>query len=52
MSKLVDEFAALLGIGESEPNSLSAYALDKRIDESLFMEVHMTIFRTTDQSAL
>jgi hypothetical protein len=33
VSKLVDELAAFLGIGEAEPNTLAARTLDKGLDE-------------------
>ena len=40
MSKLVDEFAAFLGVGETEKSALAARTLDKGLDECLFVQVH------------
>jgi hypothetical protein len=37
VSKLVDELAAFLGIGETEPNTLAACGLDEGLDELLLV---------------
>ncbi len=40
MRKLKNEFAAFLGVAETDQRTLPARTLDKRLDECLLMYIH------------